>query len=134
MALHIHPRVHVHLASPSVVGRALVACVIEDPDAEEEARRQAALDSAPEGEDELMREFNKRLEAEGGALRFKLRTDAKRVAEGVQAGADRVKGATQDVTDSAVSAASRLPPNFVPIISVMLFLSVLPSILVYLFG
>uniref|UniRef100_A0A7S0NUY9 Uncharacterized protein n=1 Tax=Calcidiscus leptoporus TaxID=127549 RepID=A0A7S0NUY9_9EUKA len=132
-ALRVLPSVPLHHISRST-SCFHVSCAIEDSEAEEEARRQAALDAPSEGEDELMKEFNKRLEAEGGALQFKLRTDAKRVAEGVQAGADRVKDATQDAADSAASAANRLPPNLLPIISVMIFLSVLPPLLVSLFG
>merc|ERR1719221_697179 len=131
-ALQVHPIVP--LASPHAVHRSRVTCAIVDPEDEEELRRQAALDAPIEGGDELMREFNKRLEAEGGAMRFKLKTDAKRMAEGVQEGADRVKDATQGMADSAASAANRLPPNFVPIVSVMIFLSVLPTILINLFG
>jgi len=132
-ALRVHTNVPLRHAS-RIIRSVHVTCAIEDPESEEEARRQAALDAPPDGDDELMKEFNKRLEAEGGALQFKLRTDAKRVAEGMQAGADRVKDATQDAANSASSAADRLPPNLLPILSVMIFLSVLPPILVSLFG
>uniref|UniRef100_A0A7S0LD44 Uncharacterized protein n=1 Tax=Coccolithus braarudii TaxID=221442 RepID=A0A7S0LD44_9EUKA len=126
----------------SIRRHAHVACVVDDADSErerlrklgeEEAARQAALDSADDG-DELMKEFNARLAQEGGATKFKLKTDVQRVADEVQQGANQIKGATQDAAAPILNAADKLPPNFLPIVGVMIGLSVLPSILVAAFG
>lgn len=131
--------------SPAAMRGSPIRCVDEPEDETERERlarlgrevaaEQARLDGAGAAEgDSLMAEFNKRLEAEGGATQFKIKTDAKAAAEKVQAGAEKVQGIGLDLADSASSAVSRLPPNLLPIIGVCVLLSVLPSIVGALFS
>merc|ERR1719203_1796282 len=100
-----------------------ISCAADDADADERERLQKLgeeaanearrLDASSAGDD-LLNEFNRRLEREGGAAQFRLRTDAQQVAENVQGSANKVKEAGRGLADSANSAVSQLPPNLLP--------------------
>lgn len=99
-----------------------VASVVDDrpgeDDPEERSRLEAlgrkaaeealALDSASEGDGGLMAEFNSRIDKEGGANMFKLKTGASQIGESANEVGNKAKFAAEDLADSAGGLVSGL--------------------------
>lgn len=93
----------------------------ENPDESEEARRKrlealgreaaseaAYLDSAPASDDGLMAQFNARVDEEGGATMFKLKSGVNTVSESVSDGTQKAKAASEGAVDAAKGMFSGL--------------------------
>ena len=94
-----------------------VAAVADDPEDEErkrfeaagrEAAEEAAFLDATGADDGLAAEFAKRLEQEGGATTFKIKSSANAAKEGVAEGASKAKAVGEDALDAVGSVASGL--------------------------
>ena len=72
------------------------------------ADEQAFMDTAASDDDGLMQEFNARLNDEGGANLFKLKTEAQAVGEGAKDVANAAQGKVQDVANVAGGLVSGL--------------------------
>ena len=108
----------------------------------EELGRQAAaeaafLDSAPASGDDLMAEFNKRLDDEGGATVFKAKVALNEAGESAKETADGVKRAGQDVASTATGALSRLTTqqkNIAKIVGGLILFNIVIQLIGGIFG
>ena len=128
--------------APTRLGAA--TSLTEDNETPEERRqrlealgRQAAedaayLDSGPADDGGLMAEFNARLDKEGGAEMFKLKTEVTRVGEEARAVTRKATAAGEDVVDAVAGVFSGLTEQqktvgkiILGLIALQVFLSVL---------
>ena len=95
----------------------VVACVDETPEERSarlealgraEAERLKALDSTPIDDGGLAAAFQERLDAEGGAQMFKLKSNANQLGDSAKDAARQAQSAAADVGDSARGLVSGL--------------------------
>ena len=103
-------------------------CVATDEDGDKGLDQPDAEGAA------LMREFNARLDREGGATQFKIKSAAKDLARPVSDASKQVGRVAEDAADAAAGAVNKLPPNLLPILAVIVVLSIIPPLISSLAG